>query len=40
MASNEKRLLTQEDVKEYQEKLDYLINVRRPEIIQQIYLLY
>lgn len=36
MASNEKRLLTQEDVKEYQEKLDYLINVRRPEIIQQI----
>ena len=36
MASNEKRLLTQEDVKEYQDKLDYLINVRRPEIIQQI----
>ena len=36
MSSNEKRLLTQDDVKEYQEKLDYLINVRRPEIIKQI----
>lgn len=36
MANNEKRLLTQQDVNEYKEKLDYLINVRRPEIIQQI----
>ncbi len=36
MANNEKRFLTLQDVNEYKEKLEYLINVRRPEIIQQI----
>ncbi len=36
MSKNTKIFLTSNDVKEYKEKLDYLINVRRPEIIKQI----
>lgn len=36
MANNDKELLTLEDRNKLEKELDYLINVRRPEIIKQI----
>ena len=36
MATNDKELLTLEDRNKLEKELDYLINVRRPEIIKQI----
>jgi len=36
MSNNDKQLLTLEDKQKLQTELDFLINVRRPEIIKQI----
>lgn len=36
MSNNDKQLLTLEDKQKLETELDFLINVRRPEIIKQI----